>query len=59
MLLLSPQLGLPITSHARDGASHGTGDAVGDAGAEVAELALGFLGLALGVLLAAGALQIL
>lgn len=57
VLLLVLGLGARVTRDAGDGAAHGAGDAVCDARAEVRELALGLLLLALEVLLAALGLQ--
>lgn len=57
VLLLVLGLGGRVAGDAGDGAAHGSRDAVRDPGAEVRELALGLLLLALEVLLAALRLQ--
>lgn len=57
VLLLVLGLGGRVAGDTGDGAAHGTRDAVCDAGAEVRELALGLLLLALEVLVSALALQ--
>lgn len=57
VLLLVLGLGGRVAGDASDGAAHRSRDAVRDPGAEVRELALGLLLLALEVLLAALALQ--
>lgn len=59
VLLLGFKLGLAVSSDSRDGAAHDTLDAVRDAGTQVRELALGFLGFAVGVLFLALLLEIL
>lgn len=57
VLLLVLGLGSRVAGDAGDGAAHGARHAVCDAGAEVRELSLGLLLLALEVLLAALRLQ--
>jgi hypothetical protein len=53
MLFLGLQLCVPITSDTSDGSANGTSDTVCDTRAEVVELTLSFLTLALSVLLGA------
>lgn len=57
VLLLVLGLGGRVARDPRDGAAHGARDAVRDAGAQVRELSLGLLLLALEVLVAALGLQ--
>ena len=59
MLLLRANLSITIASDTRNSSTDGTRNSVGDAGTEVVELALGFLGFAFGVLLVALLLQAL
>lgn len=59
MLLLRIQLCLAITCNTRNSTAYRTRNAVGDAGAEIVDLALGFLGFALGILFLACALEVL
>jgi hypothetical protein len=59
VLLLGLKLGLAVPRDAGDGSAHGARDAVREAGAQVVELALGFLGLAAGVLFAALLFEVL
>lgn len=59
MLLLSLQLSLTITRKTSDSSANSTSDAVRDAGAEIVELALGFLTFAFGVLLGTCFLEVL
>lgn len=57
VLLLVLGLGGRVAGDTSDGAAHGSGDTVCDAGAKVGQLALGLLLLALEVLLATRGLQ--
>ena len=59
MLLLSLNLRLPITRQASDGSTDSAPNPVRDTTAEVVELALSLLGLALSILFAACLLQVL
>lgn len=59
VLLLVLGLSTLVASYTSDGAADSTGDTVGDARAQVGELTLGLLLLALEVLLTAGGLEVL
>jgi hypothetical protein len=57
MLLLGLELGFTITGKTSDGSTNGTANSVGDTRAQVAELTLSLLTLALGILLSTFALE--
>jgi hypothetical protein len=59
MLLLRLNLRIPISGHTRDSTTNGAHDTVCGTTAEIAELPLGFLGFAFGVLFLALLLQVL
>jgi hypothetical protein len=59
MLLLCPQLRLPITRDTGDSSAYSASDAVGDAGAVIVKLTFGLLGFAFSVLLLALGFEVL